>query len=78
LNRSELTEIFDKKQLEIAFEDVSLIEEIYQPREKIVSKGEIKNLVYYVIRGAAVEKKGDYDDIMFSSYHHKNGEFACL
>jgi hypothetical protein len=38
----------------------------------------MKNLIYYIVRGAAVEKKGDYDDIMFSSYHHKNGEFACL
>lgn len=43
-----------------------------------MKKGEQKNLLYYVIRGAVIEKQGDYDDVMFSSYHHKNGEFACL
>lgn len=75
---SELADIFDKKELHEALDNMKIEEKMYNPREPIPNVNERIRSVVYVARGTVVEKYGDYDDINARQLRYKRGKIACL
>ena len=51
---------------------------MYQPKDKVRTKGEFHNKILYVARGLIVEKDGEYMDNMVGSLRIGRGRIACL
>jgi hypothetical protein len=76
---SELSEIFDREQLQQAVENMKEFkEEIYEPKKQILHKGQNFGEILYVARGTIVEKNGEYLDPHVGSLKFTKGRIACL
>lgn len=75
---SELSEVFDKEDLQRAFDKVVIKEKMLHPKDKIVGTGENFGKILYVARGVIIEKDGDLDDFLIPQLKFQRGNIACL
>ena len=66
--------IDSKKEHKDHFEE----EEFYQPKDRIINKGEYDNAIWYVARGMIVEKNGEYMDNSVNHLRLGRGRVAGL
>ena len=81
IHYSELSEVFDREELQYAFQNLGSREEkIYNPHDQLVSHGDMTNnkCIIYISRGILVEKDGDLDDLYSPFIKHKRGSITCL
>lgn len=81
---SQLSQIFKPQEIEIALDEArdrlkkKESEEIYNPRDRILSHGQQFNEILYVARGLLIEKDGDYMDNKVGSLRLPHSNIACL